>query len=115
MTTNNTTSNRLPALPGTSTRAKVPCRCGCGGSTQREFVPGHDARLKAIILRVVRGVMTLEDVEAWGGRSIAAATEIALTAREMRAFLERNNLADEVDAFITARNAEADADVEQAG
>jgi hypothetical protein len=75
-----TTNNRLPALPSVSRiRPMFSCSCGCGSLTQRSFTPGHDARLKGIIIRVVRGVMTLDDVREWaegrGEQTVAAVTK----------------------------------------
>ena len=43
--------------------------------TQRTFAPGHDARSKSIILRVVKDVMTWAEVEAWGGKATREAME----------------------------------------
>ena len=74
----------LPALPALPSSARVrpsrSCVCGCGGVTQRSFVPGHDARLKGLIIRVLAGVMSLDDVAAWGdsigrGPEVRAAVE----------------------------------------
>lgn len=31
------------------------CQCGCGGTTGRYFVPGHDARFKGWLKRIARG------------------------------------------------------------
>lgn len=59
-------NNSLPALPSVPrVRPLFSCACGCGSLTQRTFTPGHDAKLKGIIVRVVRGVMSLEDVKTW--------------------------------------------------
>lgn len=56
----------LPALPSIArARAIRPCGCGCGRTTTREFAPGHDSKLKAIVMRVVAGVMTEADVRAY--------------------------------------------------
>lgn len=74
----------LPALPSSArTRPLSACVCGCGGLTQRSFVPGHDARLKGVLLRVVAGTMSLDAVQEWGdaigrGTQIRAAVEKAL-------------------------------------
>lgn len=66
----------LPALPAMpAIRRLRACACGCGGTTQRTFVPGHDARSKSIILRVATGVMTWDEVEAWGGKAVRDAQE----------------------------------------
>ena len=47
-----TKSNR----PKSKTRkARSTCWCGCGGETSSKFMPGHDARLKGVLIRVARG------------------------------------------------------------
>lgn len=30
------------------------CGCGCGTTTDRRFAPGHDAKLKSTLLRIIR-------------------------------------------------------------
>ena len=83
-------TNRLPALTSlSSVRPLVPCRCGCGGSTQRTFVPGHDSRLKGLIVRVIRDVMTLDQVAEWGGPGTRKAVEAAM---KDRALMKRWNI-----------------------
>jgi len=75
------TNNRLaslPSLPSSTTRAHVPCACGCGRTTTRTFAPGHDARLKGGIVRVVRGLMTLKEVADVMGRPFAEAVRKAM-------------------------------------
>lgn len=49
----------LPAMPGGARKARalVACECGCGGTTQRRFVPGHDARLAGWVKRCERGLL----------------------------------------------------------
>jgi hypothetical protein len=32
-----------------------PCLCGCGSPSKARFLPGHDARLHSIVLRIHRG------------------------------------------------------------
>ena len=32
-----------------------PCLCGCGSASKSRFLPGHDARLHSIVLRIHRG------------------------------------------------------------
>lgn len=72
-------TSSLPALPSLpSVRRMRPCACGCSLPTQRTWFPGHDARMKSIILRVVNGVMTLEDVGEWGGEAVMRATARAM-------------------------------------
>lgn len=36
------------------------CKCGCGGATGGNFVLGHDARFKGLMLKVERGELTPE-------------------------------------------------------
>lgn len=49
----------LPSLPRMprKPRALVACQCGCDGLTRSRFVPGHDSRLLAWVLRIERGVV----------------------------------------------------------
>lgn len=93
---------RLPQMTTSTTRSWGKCACGCGGGTQSTFVPGHDARQKGLILRLVRGVMTMDDIEAWGGKEVALATAFALLDEKR---MTRWNLLDEVNAFKEAENA----------
>lgn len=61
MKTNNRRLRPLPPLPSSARlRPLVDCECGCGESTQRRFAPGHDSRLRGWVIRVVRGVCTIE-------------------------------------------------------
>lgn len=53
----------LPSLP--KSRKSKPthdCACGCGMGTKGTWFPGHDGRATGWALRVIRGVMTIEDV-----------------------------------------------------
>lgn len=62
-------------------KAKAPkeCACGCGELTKGgRFVPGHDARLYAWMLRVERGVIKIEDIQHPGVR---AAVEKAMAPK----------------------------------
>jgi len=43
-------------------RSSHNCLCGCGGETLSLFAPGHDARVKGIILKVERGQMKTDEV-----------------------------------------------------
>ena len=54
----------LPALPKAARKPKPtkPCACGCGLSTRSTWFPGHDARHHGWVLRVLRGVVALEQV-----------------------------------------------------
>lgn len=61
----------LPKLPKGARKAKPPkpCACGCGHQTAGgTFIAGHDGRLKGLATRVVRGVMTLDQVEEFAGK-----------------------------------------------
>lgn len=83
MTTNNsnkaTALPSLPSLPSTSKQRPMrPCGCGCSYPTQRTFVPGHDARLKGLIIRQVRGLMTNAEIAEWGGKGVAEAVTRSL-------------------------------------
>lgn len=74
----NSTVANLPALPALPKAARKPkplhdCECGCGGQTHSRFVPGHDSRLHAWILRVERDVIKLADVQPEGTRKVVAA------------------------------------------
>ena len=40
------------------------CLCGCGGTTGGNFLPGHDARVKGMLLKVERGEAKAEDLPA---------------------------------------------------
>jgi hypothetical protein len=62
----------LPSLPKAKTYNR--CECGCNGLTGKRFCPGHDAKHYGLIKRVEAGVMTLDDIAAWGGEDIARAT-----------------------------------------
>ena len=79
----------LPSLPSVARiRPVFSCSCGCGSLTQRSFAPGHDARLKGLIIRVVRGVMSLEDVRTWaegrGEQTVTAVTKAMANAALMK-------------------------------
>lgn len=50
---------KLPSLPKSKTL--VRCACGCTGLTQSRFVPGHDATLKGMRIRVERGLWDREN------------------------------------------------------
>ena len=41
-------------MPRTNTWGLYSCNCGCGGRTDREFCPGHDARHRGNLLRLAR-------------------------------------------------------------
>jgi hypothetical protein len=65
---------RSPPPPPSQTprRAAHVCECGCGGSTQRRFVPGHDSILRAWVIRVERGVIGLDEIPHQGIRASVA-------------------------------------------
>lgn len=105
---------RLPQISKSTTRAWGKCACGCGGGTQSTFVPGHDARQKGIIIRLVRGVMTEADIAEWGGEAVLVAT---MKAMDDKGRMERWNLTDEVAAYkaeVARLEAEAKAEAEKA-
>lgn len=67
---------RLPKLPRAPRKPKPAqiCQCGCGNQTKGgRFVPGHDARLHAWVLRVQRGVIKLNEIEHEGERAAVKA------------------------------------------
>lgn len=67
--------NSLPKLPSLPKMKTVnACQCGCGRTTGNRFAPGHDAKHYGLVKRVETGVMTLDEVAAWGGESVARAT-----------------------------------------
>ena len=71
-------SDRSASLRFTPTPMGMLALPSCGRLTGRTFAPGHDARLKGLILRVLAAVMTLDDVAAWGGEDTRAAVEAAI-------------------------------------
>lgn len=68
---NNKSLPTLPSLPSIR-RSLRSCECGCGGSTQRRFVPGHDSKLRAWVIRVERDIVKLEDIPHDGIREAVA-------------------------------------------
>lgn len=64
----------LPSRSPPRNRRREPraCECGCGGSTQRRFMPGHDAILRAWRIRVERGVIRLDEIPHDGIRASVA-------------------------------------------
>ena len=79
-----TTNKPLPTLPtATRIRPTYACRCGCGRPTQSTFAPGHDARLKGLILRQIAGVMTNADIAEWGGQATADAVTKAIADKAL--------------------------------
>jgi hypothetical protein len=101
----------LPSMPkGRAISNWAKCRCGCGGNTQSTFVPGHDARLRGLMLRTLRGIMTLEQVEEWGGIGTRKAVESALRDANI---IARWNLQPEIEAAKEREEAERLAAEEQ--
>lgn len=39
------------------------CKCGCGGLTGGNFVPGHDARFKGWLIKIAKGEMAVTDLK----------------------------------------------------
>lgn len=39
-----------------------PCLCGCGFASKSRFLPGHDARLHSIVLKIHRGKMGKDEM-----------------------------------------------------
>ncbi len=50
MATNTETKPKAEKAP----KQKNKCLCGCGTETARRFAPGHDARLKGVLIRAFR-------------------------------------------------------------
>jgi hypothetical protein len=52
------------AKPPREKKVKEPkaCKCGCGGTTNGYFVPGHDAKFKGMLLQIEKGKAKKEDV-----------------------------------------------------
>lgn len=71
----------LPPLPKSAGKPKPlkPCRCGCGGQTRAQWVPGHDSRMRGWILRVERGYVKLSEIP--DGERQAVAAELKLRAK----------------------------------
>lgn len=67
----------LPSLPSSARPGSLaPCRCGCGDTTLRTWTVGHDARHKGVLVRVIRGQMTLEDVAEWAKANYGDANKV---------------------------------------
>lgn len=94
----------LPPLPSAArNRAFQGCECGCGGQTLRSFVPGHDSRLKGLVLRKLKGVMDDDAIEAFAGPDGLAAVNATLTnAARIKAWKLEEALAE----FNEAQDAE---------
>ena len=58
------------------------CECGCGHESEREFLPGHDQRLRTQLEARVGGVLALRDlIDATQGYVSGQSTEQAFTQR----------------------------------
>lgn len=44
------------------TEATSKCLCGCGKSAHSNFLPGHDARLHSVALKIARGEAKLSEL-----------------------------------------------------
>lgn len=64
---------KLPRLPRKPKPAVNACSCGCGTLVARRFVPGHDAKLHAWVIRVERGLLKLAEIKHEGVRAAVAA------------------------------------------
>lgn len=68
---------KAPALP-ISARRKAPrtgsCYCGCGAMTKSLFAPGHDAKLKGTLRRVLAREATMEAVPESTRRALSEFT-----------------------------------------
>lgn len=43
-------------------KKKQPCKCGCGGETLSLFVPGHDMRVKGMIVKMKKGELKFDSL-----------------------------------------------------
>lgn len=73
-----------------TTLADKPCLCGCGETTKRRYVPGHDAR-HHFALRAASAGQTVEGFRA----SLKAAANAKAAAKRRAARAERRSLASE--------------------
>lgn len=93
------------AKPRIPTPDKGTCGCGCGESVKKRFKPGHDARLKSILLDVARNGSTQQAeraawqmVESGWSRFVDDAILIALPQRNRRG--QRKIHIDQVDRWL---------------
>ena len=59
------TMTKLPSMP--KARKAKPlhdCACGCGQQTKSTWFPGHDGRATGWAVRILKGLLTLEQVPA---------------------------------------------------
>lgn len=53
----------MPAMPSVKkNRPTRPCACGCGMATKSTWASGHDGRATGWAIRVMRGVLTIDEV-----------------------------------------------------
>lgn len=83
--TNRVSLPQLPSLPSSSRPRRLrACFCGCGGTTASTFCPGHDATLKAWVIRVERGIVALEDIGHAGlARQVAAIVALRASGKNV--------------------------------
>lgn len=80
---NNVTWEQVRALQPTMLGPKE-CRCGCGGTTDRKYVPGHDARHHAELKReaaIDASGLTEEEFDAEAKKAKAARAKAKRAAR----------------------------------
>lgn len=57
------TLTKMPTMSGKNKPTR-DCACGCGGQTKSTWYPGHDGRATGWATRILKGLMTIEDVPA---------------------------------------------------
>lgn len=59
------TLTAMPTMPRMSKSKPVhACACGCGMETKGTWHPGHDGRATGWAIRVMRGILTIDEVPA---------------------------------------------------
>lgn len=59
------TLNAMPMMPRiTKAKPVHACACGCGQPTKGTWHPGHDGRANGWAIRVMREIMTIDEVPA---------------------------------------------------
>ena len=81
---------KLPTLPTIRSKGYSKCTCGCQGLTQGAFMPGHDSKLKAYVIRVERGLMNLDEFNEWPGIKSQIAKVIEMRASGKNVSFMRN-------------------------
>jgi hypothetical protein len=46
----------------TKKNGHLECTCGCGRKTSASFLPGHDSKLHALVLKISRGEAKLSEL-----------------------------------------------------